>query len=727
MATLILGTVGRVLGGPIGGLIGTVAGGLVDRSLFGGSRGGGRLANLEVQSAAYGEPISIIVGRMRTAGNLVWSNGIAESASGGGKSGSGGYSYAASFAVALAAGPIIGLGRIWADGTQIRDSAGDFASPVTMRLYLGSEVQTVDPLIAATEGNAAAPAYRGIAYVVFEALPLAEFGNRIPNLTFEIIASTAAIDMGDAVQRLADSDGGTAIDVSGRFTPITGHIAARAGSIADNLAPLLAISGAALVNGQGLAIIGGTDFAVDVPDGDLHARRPDGEHTRDRATRQGGDLAINGVELGYFDPDRDYQAGLQRARRGGAGMLSARLLSSAMTAATAKQLATAVLARSEAGRVQTSARLPWRHVGIRPGTQVRFSNDSQIWRVRKTQFEAFVMHLELDRVDVQASGARSADPGRAVSVASQPAGSTHLLCLDLPALPGEVPVQPRLWLAASGSAPGWRRAELTVSRDDGFSYQAAGIVEGGVVQGVATTALATGIAAAWDRFSALEVELLSDAMWLQPVSEAAALAGANLALVGDELLQFTRVEMLAPRRFRVSGLLRGRQGSEAAVSGHVAGEHFILLDRASMLAIDLPLESIGQSVIARANGSGDRDTPAVSTRIGGKALSPFAPAHLRLSWDGDDVVAVWRRRSRSGFGWADLVDAPLAEASEAYHIEILLDGVLVRTATTLSPTFAYAASDRIADGGGTSFQLRVSQISALVGPGRPAVATLIIA
>jgi hypothetical protein len=726
MATLVLGTVGRVLGGPIGGLIGTVAGGLVDRSLFGGSRGGGRLANLEVQSAAYGEPISIIVGRMRVAGNLVWSNGIAESASGGGKSGSSGYSYSASFAVALAAGPIAGIGRIWADGTQICDSAGEFASPVTMRLYTGSEVQTVDPLIAATEGSAAAPAYRGIAYVVFEALPLADFGNRIPNLTFEIIASTAAIDMGDVVRRLADSEDGTVVDVGGRFTPITGHIAARAGSIADNLAPLLAISGAAVVNGAGLTIVGGTDVALDVPDGDLHARQPDGQNAQDRAMRQGGDLAINAIELGYYDPDRDYQAGLQRARRSGAGMLSTRPLSSAMTAATAKQLATAVLARSEAGRVQTSARLPWRHVGIRPGTQVRFSNDGQVWRVRKAQFEAFVVQLDLDRVDVAVAQARAADPGRVLSVASQPAGETQLRWLDLPALPGEVPIQPRLWLAASGSLPGWRRAALTISRDDGFSYQAAGTIEGGVVQGVAVTALAGGTAVAWDRFSTVDVELLAEAMWLQPVNETAALAGANLALIGDELIQFTRVEMLAPRRFRLSGLLRGRQGSEAAVVGHVAGEAFILLDRAALLPIDLPLESIGHSVVARANGSGDRDTAAVSVRIGGKALSPFAPAHLRLAFDGDDIVAVWQRRSRSGFGWPDFVDAPLAEASEAYHIEILLDDELVRTATVLSPTFAYAANDRMADGGGVVLELRVRQISALVGPGRPAVATLIL-
>ena len=69
--------------------------------------------------------------------------------------------------------------RIWADGKPL-DLSG-----LTVRIYTGSEDQTPDALIVAKEGNA--PAYRGLAYVVFERLPLADFGNRIPQLSFEIM------------------------------------------------------------------------------------------------------------------------------------------------------------------------------------------------------------------------------------------------------------------------------------------------------------------------------------------------------------------------------------------------------------------------------------------------------------------------------------------------------------------------------------------------------------
>ncbi|RZJ90037.1 MAG: hypothetical protein EON88_19025, partial [Brevundimonas sp.] len=57
-------------------------------------------------------------------------------------------------------------------------------SGVTMRVHRGAEDQAPDPLIEAIEGEA--PAYRGTAYVVFEDLVLDAFGDRPPQLSFEV-------------------------------------------------------------------------------------------------------------------------------------------------------------------------------------------------------------------------------------------------------------------------------------------------------------------------------------------------------------------------------------------------------------------------------------------------------------------------------------------------------------------------------------------------------------
>src|SRR5690606_16238050 len=46
----------------------------------------------------------------------------------------------------------------------------------------------------AKEGAENAPAYRGLAYVVFERMPLEAFGNRVPQLAFEVIRQVGRLE-----------------------------------------------------------------------------------------------------------------------------------------------------------------------------------------------------------------------------------------------------------------------------------------------------------------------------------------------------------------------------------------------------------------------------------------------------------------------------------------------------------------------------------------------------
>ena len=202
MATVVLQYAGAALGslfGPIGGIIGRAVGGLVgsviDQELFGSSthHEGPRIGSLRVMSSEEGSPIPVVYGRMRIAGQVIWASNLIEttttttqSATGKGGVGGGGssttdYSYFANFAVGFCEGEISGIGRCWADGKEIDIQA--FAP----RLYLGTETQSPDSLISAIEGSSNAPAYRGLAYIVFERLPLVSFGNRLPQLSFEVI------------------------------------------------------------------------------------------------------------------------------------------------------------------------------------------------------------------------------------------------------------------------------------------------------------------------------------------------------------------------------------------------------------------------------------------------------------------------------------------------------------------------------------------------------------
>ncbi len=199
MATVVLqyagAAIGTFLGGPLGGIIGraggAIAGNVIDQQIFGQNRRsqGPRLDDLRIMASEEGAPIPDVYGRMRIAGQVIWATNLEEvvttstdkaSSKGGPKTTVTEYTYFANFAVGLCEGEVDYVGRCWADGKLIDLEA------LPHRFYRGSETQQPDSLITAIEGVDNAPAFRGLAYIAFERLPLASFGNRIPQIAFEV-------------------------------------------------------------------------------------------------------------------------------------------------------------------------------------------------------------------------------------------------------------------------------------------------------------------------------------------------------------------------------------------------------------------------------------------------------------------------------------------------------------------------------------------------------------
>lgn len=668
MATLVLGVVGRAVLGPVGGIVGTLLGGLIDQRLTGGRpRRSARAADPQVQAASYGEPIPVVRGRMRVSGNVIWAAPMRETPARSSKRGSSSASWSASFAVLLARGPILDIGRVWADGKLLRDASGRWLQPVTMRLLPGSERQPPDPLVAAAE--TVATAFRGLAVAVFEDLPLGEFGNRLPSLAFEVIVDDGAVDLGTAISAIA-AQAGAVLPAEGNFPQVSGLFLGWPAPLAEALAPAVQVAGAVLA--AGTALIGpGRPVLALPPTGSANARPAGGDDSpRDRQQRAASASAVDAVELGYFDPARDYQPGLQRARLRPGARVDSLALPLVLEAAAAKQLSQQRLLELSAARQRRTLHLPWRYLGLRPGDVLRIGAED--WRLREVRFAGFVLSLDLVRVPARLAPMVQGDSGRSLVQADQPAGPTTLLALDLPPLPGELPTVPRLWLAGAGASPGWRRSPVQISLDGGTSWQDAGIMPAAVPMGQAMTRLPMQRTAGWDRSSHVDVELLNDAMWLESRPAHSVLAGANLALMGDELIQFSNAEAIARRQFRLSGLLRGRRGSEWAVSGHAAGERFVMIDPGAMLAVPLPLEFLGQNVLLRAVGAGDLMIDGgplpVTVHVGAGGLKPLAPVHLRARRLGGVLHAQWIAQSRAGFGWPDLTDVPSGESRSAYRV-----------------------------------------------------------
>ena len=186
MAQVVLGGIGGAIGGGLGQAVGAALGAGLDRAFVAGlspaRQRGPRLEVMKVQSSAEGAPMACVFGRARVTGQVIWAARFLEKkhtqSAGKGGARTVDYAYSLSFAVALCEGPIDGVGRVWADGRPM-DLTG-----VTMRVHRGTEEQTPDALIEAVEDSA--PGYRGTTYVVFEDLPLTAFGNRPPQLSFEV-------------------------------------------------------------------------------------------------------------------------------------------------------------------------------------------------------------------------------------------------------------------------------------------------------------------------------------------------------------------------------------------------------------------------------------------------------------------------------------------------------------------------------------------------------------
>ncbi|HTG38994.1 phage tail protein, partial [Sphingomonas sp.] len=466
MATLILTTVGTAIGGPIGGALGAIAGGAIDGTLMRpAARNGPRLSELRVQTSSYGAEIPQLFGTIRVAGTVIWATDLIETRAtdGGGKGAPDTvrYSYSASFAVLLSARAIRGVRRIWADGNLLRGAAGDFKSATDFRLYTGGEAQAPDPLIASAVGIARATAMRGQAYAVFEGMALADYGNRIPSLTFEVEADEAPVGGGAIAAALASGVAGEA-----GLTPPLDGFSAHGGSRRDVVAMLAMTGGGWFAPaGERIELRAGEGAAVAVADSG---------HGGSTAVHRvaAADHAPRAVTLAHYDAARDYQAGLQRAVRPGGGWREQHVeLPAVMPAPVAKAMAASLLVRAEADRWRRRVHIGWEGLSIRPGDRVCVQGDTTPYRVTGWNLEAMAVELELAPIAVvTASGAAS--PGNPVVTPDRSHGATILIAAELPPLSGALPTRPQIAVLAAGTAPGWRGTTLLASDDGGASWQA---------------------------------------------------------------------------------------------------------------------------------------------------------------------------------------------------------------------------------------------------------------
>lgn len=539
----------------------------------------------------------------------------------------------------------------------MRGAAGDWKAKTGFRLYPGDEEQLPDPLIASAVGGGVAPAHRGTAYAVFELLQLADFGNRIPSLTFEVIADDGAVRVGDVARAIGE---GTLVG-DGPDTPIHGF-AASGDTIAGAAEVLAQLSGGWFsCRDGGVALANRVADAISVDARVLARTRVPLERTPAR------------VEVSHYDPARDYQIGVQRAVRGGGGGVEQVPLAAAFSADAAKGLALSTLLTRERMRETRQIVSDARAIAVKPGDAVRVGDDPAVWRVVRSSVEAMRVTLDLAPLG-RAPDGRTAEAGVVNASPDVAIGRTVIAVFELYPSGEEAWSTPRLGIAAAGDRPGWRQATIEISRDDGATWQMLGATAAPAIMGTVAAPVGRASATMIDRANLIDVDLLHDGMALSHADDAQRDRGANPALLGAEVIQFARAEQVAPARWRLSLLSHGLNGS--AVDVHDAGTRFVLLERDSLLIASEGVVRLGDRVRVSASGIGDDVGDGDAARAGsetfldGRSVAPLAPVHLRWNPAADGGARVtWVRRSRLGWRWGE-VEAPIGEESERYRVTV---------------------------------------------------------
>lgn len=540
---------------------------------------------------------------------------------------------------------------------------------------------------------------------------------------------SSGTDLADVIQDVADRCGVVELDVSGLTQTVTGYSVVQ-GPGKDWIAPLLDIHDVDarphdfavqfLTRGSSAAgTINVTEFVRE------------GDEPRYAVTiKQDTDLPRR-VGLSFADANKDQQKNTVLSQRpldgtDGDRELTIDLSTYVATPGDAQKFADRFFRRKWNGREQVANALTAQYLGLEPGDvwNLQLDDVTQSHKLVKATISQGRINTEWERdfpgLNTLGTGAGAVMDGRdddEIYVPSQTKG----FVLDIPLTQDshELAV-PQLHYAAGAYAGDWPGAVAYEVETDGdyVAWNAIDSVDK-AVWGYSTDALANANPNVWDRGNSVNVLAFGT---LTSSTEAAINANplVNLALLGNELFNFTTATLEADGTYTLSGLKRGRRGTEWACNDHAIGDEFVMVE--DMQREGLGLSDVGVDFTFKVQTlARDVDSaPPIDLTFAGNSLKPYAPARVKQYFDGTDLILTVIRRTRIGGAWTGGSTIPLSEDAEEYEIEIYSGATLKRTLTlTGTNAVTYTAAQMTTDFGSaqTSVSLKAYQISAAVDRG----------
>jgi len=443
------------------------------------------------------------------------------------------------------------------------------------------------------------------------------------------------------------------------------------------------------------------------------------------------------MALTYNNVDGDYQTDTQYSDRLLTGMESTSAVQVPMgfTASEAKAIADTSLMDKAVSALSTTVNVGIEYAKLEPTDVILLTGeDTSQYRMRiiKRTDAGGVTTLQCVGDDAsvltQAGVTDTAASGQTTVAAL---ATTTLELMDLPAL-RDVDNLPGLYVAVTGSATNWTSAAVYDSLDD-ITYTTQSLITSQAPLGTCSTALGNWAGGnVFDETNTVTVDVGLQQLASVTYSDILANTATNAALVGNELIQYRVATLVSAGVYTLSGLLRGRRGTEDAMTGHVAAERFVALGISGVRF--LPLQSGDLARLRYYKGvSASQALSAVTAQSitpVGNTLKPFAPVHPRANRDAADTVISWTRQTRLSTRIVGALppSIPLGETAESYEVEIWDSGytTLKRTLASSTQAVTYTNAQQVTDFGSAQVTLyvKIYQLSATVGRGKPLTASI---
>jgi hypothetical protein len=402
----------------------------------------------------------------------------------------------------------------------------------------------------------------------------------------------------------------------------------------------------------------------------------------------------------------------------------------------AKEISERMLIDAYVERLNFAFTTSYNFVYLEPGDVVTLPDPAGLVRITQvTETEDGLLQFAAVQVTPFTFSGDSSAPPQTFEDTIPVVGYSSAFVVELPTLEATDAAEvSRLTLGVHGyGLAGWPGANVYLSTDGETTYNQIATTVDECTWGRVETATPTGNYYTFDDTNTIQVTLKTGT--LSSKTEAQVLDGENWALIGDEIIGFKTATLIGSpdNTYQLSGLLRGRRGTEVKMTEHAADELFLLLDD-SLISVPYTnaTSTVTHHVKAVTVGSDISKATSVSGQPNKVSRRPWKVADLAATQAAGSPLAdweiTWTGRNQFESYMADSTEVLNPPNYGGYVIQIYVVGSpedVKRTITQQTVGYTYTQAQQIADFGSaqSSISIRVSQIDLDTGPGYPSELT----